>query len=408
MKKKIYLIGKPLGHSWSPAIHSLLGDYSYELLEIETDRVGEFILHGEYDGLNVTIPYKRDVMEYLDEISPEAERIGSVNTIVRRGGKLCGYNTDYAGFSALVDSISLDVRGKKALVLGTGGSFHTVRTVLSDRGAKEIIPISRSGDNNYSNISRHSDADIIVNTTPVGMYPNTGVSPVDLSLFPRLSGVLDIVYNPERTALILGATERNIPCASGLTMLVSQAKAAAEYFTGEKISDGIVPGIVESIVKKKRNIVLVGMPGCGKTSVGRAIADILGRRFYDTDDEITKKYGRTPADIITEDGEEKFREIESEILSSLTRESSLVISTGGGTVIKQKNRRLMHENGTVVLLLRPIEELATDGRPITLSHGKEQLWTEREKYYRDASDVTVKVGDSPAETANIIKERLLL
>lgn len=404
---KIYLIGKPLGHSWSPVIHSYLADYSYELKELEADALGDFILHGDYDGLNVTIPYKRDVMKYLDEISPEAERIGAVNTVVRRGGKLCGYNTDYCGFSALLDSIGLDVRHKKVLILGTGGSFHTVRTVLTDRGSREIIPISRSGDDNYENISRHADADVIVNTTPVGMYPKTGVSPVDLSVFPRLSGVVDIVYNPEKTELILSAEERGIPSASGLTMLVAQAKAAAEYFVGGTLGD-CVPSVAEIVGKinaEKRNTVLVGMPGCGKSSVGHELAKLTGKRFYDTDEVIAEKYGRTPAEIIKEDGEAAFRKIESEVLASLTRESSLIIATGGGAVIKAENRRRMRENGTVVFIERPLYELSSDGRPLSQQKSAEELWAERKEFYLAAADITVKSCRTPLKTAEeIIKE----
>lgn len=406
--KNIFLIGHPLGHSWSPLIHSYLADYSYELKELLPEEVGDFVLHGSYDGLNVTIPYKRDVIAYLDEISPEAERIGAVNTVVRRAGKLYGYNTDYYGFSALLDRAKIDVFEKMVLVLGTGGSFHTVSTVLTDRGAKEIIPISRTGENNYSNLSRHADADVIVNTTPVGMYPNTGVSPVDLSLFNKLSGVLDIIYNPERTELISEAEEKNIPCASGLTMLVSQAKYAAEFFRGEKIDDGIIPSVVETIAKAKRNIILVGMPGCGKSTVGRALAEITGRRFYDTDEEITKAIGRGPGEIIKEDGEAALREIESEVLARLTRESSLVIATGGGAVIKRENRRRMRENGTVVFIERPLDELSSDGRPLSQQKSADALWDERKEFYLGAADITVRSCATPAETAEEIARWLKL
>lgn len=408
MTKKIYLIGKPLGHSWSPVIHSYLADYSYELKKLEADEVASFLKNGDYDGLNVTIPYKRDVMAFLDEISPEAERIGAVNTIVRKSGKLCGYNTDYFGFSDLIDSIGIDVKGKKALILGTGGSFHTIRTVLSDRGAREIIPISRSGENNYGNISLHSDADIIINSTPVGMYPKTGVSPVSLDLFPSLSGVLDIVYNPERTELILEAEEKGIPCASGLTMLVSQAKAAAEFFTGDAIDGKIVRDIVEKIRHEKRNIVLIGMPGSGKSSVGKELSKALGRRFVDTDSLITQSTSRTPEEIIRSDGEDAFRRIESEVLSAVSRESSLIIATGGGVVIKDTNRRRMRENGVVVLLDRPLYELTSEGRPLSQKDGVGKLWSDREKFYRSAADITVKTENTPKETADKIIERLSL
>ena len=404
--KKIYLIGNPLGHSWSPEIHSRLASYTYELKQLSRDELEDFIVSGEYDGLNVTIPYKRDVIPYLDEISPEAARIGSVNTVVRRNGKLYGTNTDYLGFSYMLEDSGIAVKGKKVLVLGSGGSSATVRTVLADMGALEVVVISRSGENNYANLSRHYDADVIVNTTPVGMYPMCGDAPLDLSAFPSLSGVVDLIYNPDKTALILDAEERNIPYVSGLTLLVAQAKRSAEIFTGETMADEVIASTIRSLKKEKKNIILVGMPGCGKTSVGTALASLTGRKFVDTDELITEKYGRTPEEIILSDGEERFRDFESEVLGSVTKESSLVISCGGGTVIRKKNRRMMRQNGVVVLIKRDIGSLNDEHRPLSLGRGNDVLWAERKCYYESAADIEVDNSSSPDKTASLIAERL--
>ena len=405
--KEIFLIGNPLGHSWSAEIHSRFEGYTYALRPLETDEVEGFMKGGGYDGLNVTIPYKLTAMQYLDEISPEAERIGAVNTVVKKNGRLFGYNTDYTGFSYLLGSSGIDVSGKKVLVLGSGGSSHTVCTVLDDKGAKEAVVISRSGSDNYENLSRHADADIIINTTPLGMYPNNGVSPVRLDEFPRLSAVVDLIYNPERTALILDAEERGIRTASGLTMLVSQAKASAELFTGAAIPEKKIGETVASLRREKRNIVLIGMPGCGKTTVGRALAELTGRKFADTDELISEKYARTPEEIIKSDGENAFRACETEVLRETAKESSLVISTGGGAVTRRDNIRLMRQNGTVVFLNRPIGELSSDGRPLSEAFGAEKLWKERASLYKSAADISVDADKSAAATAKEILERLM-
>lgn len=406
-KLKCGLIGKTLEHSYSPQIHSELADYSYSLFELQETELEAFLKSDKFHGANVTIPYKIAVIPYLDEISPKATRIGSVNTIVHTAeGKLVGYNTDYYGFGYMLDSAGIDVQGKKVLVLGSGGASLTVRTLLSDRGAREVVVISRSGENNYSNLHLHADADVIVNTTPVGMYPNNGVSPVSLDVFENLTGVADIVFNPAKTALILDAEERGIKWAGGLSMLVAQAKAASEYFTDKTIDDAEIMRITEKIGTQMKNIALVGMPGCGKSTVGRVIAEKTGREFVDLDDEIVERAGMPIPEIFAKYGEPYFRGLETEALADVSKRSSLVIATGGGTVIKEENRRLLKQNSTTVFIKRDISNLPKDGRPVSQANSLEDLYKTRLPFYLDASDCEIELGDTPDESANKIMERV--
>ncbi|MGN1410022.1 MAG: shikimate kinase [Eubacteriales bacterium] len=397
------LIGKPLGHSYSPQIHAHLGGYEYRLIELEESEVGEFIKSDRYDAVNVTIPYKKTVMPFLDVISPEAQRIGSVNTVTHLpDGRIKGDNTDYYGFSYMLDKGKIDVKGKKVLVLGSGGASMTARTVAADRGARQIVVISRNGADNYTNIDRHADADIIMNTTPVGMYPNNGEKPLSLELFPSLSGVVDMIYNPSKTALILDAEERKIPCISGLYMLVAQAKAASEFFTGEKIDSAVIDEIVGKIEAETKNIMLVGMPGVGKTTVGKRIAQKLGRDFVDIDEEIVNRSGAGIPEIFREHGEEYFRELEHDVLSDFSKKSGLVISCGGGCVIRADNRRLMKQNSRVVFLKRDLSLLPKDGRPISQANDLGELYKKRLPFYLDAADVVFEMGNDPDENAEKI------
>jgi len=407
MSGKFMLIGHPLSHSYSPEIQSLFGVEDYSLCDLDETEVELFLKSGDFDGLNVTIPYKRTVLPYLDEISPEAERIGAVNTVVRRGGKLFGTNTDYFGFSVLLDSVIPNASGKKALVLGSGGSSHTVSAVLRDRGA-EVVVISRTGENNYLNLSRHTDAALLVNTTPVGMYPNANGSPLSLDGFPHLEGVIDLIYNPAKTELILDAEERNIPCRSGLSMLVAQAKQSAESFLGHAIPAERLALVTEAIEKQKKNVVLIGMPGVGKTSVGRELAALLRRTFVDSDEEIETRFSLSPADFIREQGEDAFRRAEAEVLAALCKESSRVVSTGGGTVILPENRREMKRNSTVVLLTRPLDKLARENRPISLNEGVDALWNERKDAYFQAADAVIPCAENAQKTALSIRKELSL
>ncbi len=382
---KCGLLGHHLGHSYSPQIHSHLGDYTYALYEKEPEELGDFLQNGDFTGLNVTMPYKMAVIPFLDERSPEAQRLGAVNTIVRKGGKLLGHNTDYIGFQSLLRHSGLSPAGKKCLVLGSGGASKVAVAVLAELGA-EVVLVSRSGEDHYGNLIRHSDAAIIVNATPVGMYPHTGVSPVDLGAFPHLEGVLDMVYNPARTQLLLDAEKRGIVAENGLWMLVAQAKAAAECFTGQSICDETIKEIHRILKNQMENIVLIGMPGCGKSTVGRLLAELCGRPFVDADAEIEKLAKKSIPQIFAEDGEAVFRTLETQVLAELGKRSNLVIATGGGCVTREENYPLLHQNGTIYWLRRDLEKLPTEGRPLSQSNDLQVMYAARAPLYARFAD----------------------
>ncbi len=396
MMKKCGLLGKTLGHSFSPQIHALLGDYEYLLYEKTEEELGEFLLHGEWDGLNVTIPYKQAVMPYCAEISPEARKIGSVNTLVRKNGAIYGYNTDIAGFEAMLDLAGTDAAGKKALVLGSGGASKTAVFALNKRGA-ELVVISRGGENNYSNLNKHADASLIVNATPVGMYPNTEDRPLDLSAFPRCAAALDLIYNPARTRFLLQAEELGMKGVNGLLMLVEQAAEASALFTGNSISRELRQSVYRKIAGQMQNIILIGMPGCGKTTVGRLIAEATGRELIDLDEAIEASAGRTIPEIFTSGGEEEFRRLETEEVRRAGKRSGLVIATGGGVVTREENYPLLHANGTIFFLDRDISVLPIDGRPLSASKGVNKLAAERMPLYEKWCDH--KIIPASAEAA---------
>ena len=384
------LLGKKLGHSYSPQIHSHLGEYSYELFEKTPEELGDFLLNGDFSGLNVTMPYKKDVIPYCTELTPRAALLGAVNTIVRcEDGKLIGHNTDYFGFQSMLERSGLDVAGKKVLVLGSGGASATAVCVLRELKAKVII-ISRSGENNYENISIHSDAVVIVNATPVGMYPHTGISPVNLSIFPKLEGVLDIVYNPARTQLLLNAEKRGLVTENGLWMLVAQAKESAEWFSGVKINDNAIQKIHGILRRQMENTILIGMPGCGKTTIGKQLAKHLGKQFVDADAEIVSRAGISIPEIFEKYGEVRFREIEAEVLGDLGKQSGLVIATGGGCVTRADNYDLLHQNGTIIWIQRNLHALPTDGRPLSHKDKMEAMYEIRKPLYASFSDYIVE------------------
>ena len=403
---KCGLLGRKLGHSYSPQIHGLLGDYSYALFEKEPEQLGSFLKGGDFAGINVTIPYKKDVIPYLDELSPAAQKIGSVNTIVRRAdGSLFGHNSDYFGFVSLVEHSGINVEGKKVLVLGSGGTSSMVVTALKDLGAVPIV-ISRSGENNYGNLHLHADASVIVNATPVGMYPNTGVSPIDLSRFPKLEGVLDVIYNPAKTKLLLDAEALGIPHENGLWMLVAQAKEASEYFTGKKLPDELIGKIHHILSHQMKNIVLIGMPGCGKSTIGSLLAQKLERKFVDADEEIIHLAGKPIPDIFAQDGEEVFRQWETTALENLGRQSGLVIATGGGCVTRKRNYPALHQNGNIVWLERDLCLLPTDGRPLSQANRLEEMYTVRKPQYESFTDIRVENAGSPEQTVQDILSQL--
>ena len=394
---KCGLLGKKLSHSYSPQIHSYLGDYPYILEEIPSDGLQEFFANNDYTGLNVTIPYKKDVIPFCDELTDCARKMGAVNTIVqRKDGKRIGHNTDFFGFSSMVSRMQIPLSGKKALVLGSGGASVTAVAVLKEFGANVTV-ISRSGDNNYSNLHLHTDASVIVNTTPVGMYPNAGASPVDLDLFPHLEGVLDLIYNPAKTRLLLDAEARNIPCQNGLWMLVAQAKESTEWFTGSKICDDIIGAIHEILQKQMENIVLIGMPGCGKSTIGRMLAEKLGRVFVDADEEIVQRAGMSIPEIFATQGESGFRKLETEVLSILGQKSGQVIATGGGCVTRKENYPLLHQNGTIYWIKRDLAKLPTDGRPLSQTIALEQMYAVRQPMYKRFCDCIVSNEGAPED-----------
>lgn len=403
---KTGLIGKKLGHSFSPQIHSFLADYEYKLYEMEENEVGDFLFSCGLDALNVTIPYKKTVIPYLKEISETAKRIGSVNTIVRRNGELYGYNTDYYGFSYMVSLSGIKIKEKKVLVLGSGGASLTVKSVLNDLGAGEIITVSRSGEDNYENISRHRDADVIVNTTPVGMYPNNGVSPVDLSIFDALSGVLDLIYNPSVTKLLYDAKALGIPCINGLSMLSSQAKRAAELFTGREITEDPTPAIVKSIEGQLKNIVLIGMPGCGKSTAGKLLSEKLSRPFIDTDEIIIRNSEMPIPEIFSLYGEDEFRKREHEAAKEAGKVSGAVIATGGGIITREENYYPLHQNSFIVWLQRDTSLLPVDGRPVSQNNDINELYKKRAPLYEKFADAVVKVSENAEETTEEILKAL--
>ena len=354
----------------------------------------------------MTIPYKKEVIPYLDELTPTARKMGAVNTIVRRAdGTLLGHNTDHFGFASMVRRSGLDVTGKKALVLGSGGASNTAVAVLQDLGARVVI-ISRSGENNYENLHLHADASVIVNTTPVGMYPNVGTSPVDPARFSKLEGVLDVVYNPARTQLLLDAEKLGIPAENGLWMLVAQAKESAEYFTGNPISDSMIAHIHRKLSAQMQNIVLIGMPGCGKSTIGNMLSKKLERKFADADAEIVHLAGKPIPLIFAEDGEEVFRQWETRALAELGKQSGLIIATGGGCVTRQRNYPLLHQNGTVFWIQRALDTLPTEGRPLSQANKLADMYAVRKPMYEAFADFCVDNNGNADDTVAAILAKL--
>ena len=400
------LLGRHLGHSYSPAIHQLLGEYSYELFEREPEDVEDFVKLGPWEGCNVTIPYKKEVVKYCHELSPLAKELGSVNTLLRRrDGTIYGDNTDAAGFEAMAKRLPVEYSGKKALVFGSGGASVTVQAVLRHLGCRVVV-VSRTGEVTYEDLPKHSDAQVLVNTTPVGMFPNVGESVAELSVFPHLEAVLDVIYNPARTKLILDAEERGIPCESGLYMLVGQAARAGEIWTGTQIPEETRSRIHRTIGASMENIVLIGMPGCGKSTVGALLAKKLGRRLVDADREVVNRAGMEIPQYMERHGEEGFRKLETQVLAELGKSSGLVIATGGGCVTRSENYRHLHQNGTIVWLRRDISKLPVNGRPISQRDGVAALYEKRKPLYEAFSDRIAENCGSAEETAEEIRKNL--
>ena len=414
------LVGRTLGHSWSPQIHNALGSVPYELIELEPEEVVPFIREGSWRGLNVTIPYTRVAAEAADVRSPRVEALGVANTLVHLDdGRIMADNTDVLGFNAMMEWFAADrlettarraFGGKKALVLGTGGAAQAVAYALTEFVGCNVAHVSRSGDSTYENLLElHADAALIVNTTPVGMYPNCPASPLAdgvLEALPQLTAVLDVVYNPTRTGICQQAERAGIPAESGLAMLVWQAIFASELFQGRELDSALGPRIVNDILLQTGNVVLIGMPGAGKTTSGRALARLTRRPFIDLDDAFTVDAGITPAEFIQTYGEEAFRQRETAVLRSYASRSGLVIACGGGVVTRPENYAPLHQNGTIVLIDRPLEQLSAKGRPLSQSRGIEQLAHERMGLYRLWADVTLPCTGSPAGDAEFIRRSL--
>lgn len=410
---KYGLIGKPLGHSFSREIHALVADYDYELFELDENELEEFLNRREFFGINVTIPYKQEVIPFLDEISDEAKKIGAVNTIVNKNGKLFGYNTDFFGMKSLVEKLGVDVKNKKVLILGTGGTSKTSFAVFNSLGAAEILKVSRKASADavtYEEVYKnHTDAQIVVNTTPVGMFPKSYASPLDLGGFCKLEGVVDAVYNPLSTNLVSDALKKGAKASGGLYMLVAQAVYASALFTDSSVDLSVIDDVYDKISKEKRNIVLCGMPSCGKTTTGKKIAKICNKKFFDVDDEVVKTRNETISEIFKKYGEKEFRKAESEVVERLSCLNGLVIATGGGTVLNESNVRALKRNGIVVFLDRNLENLvATDDRPLSSDKEKlEKLFNERYDVYKSCADIVVDANGNVDDVVEKIRSKTL-
>lgn len=406
-------IGEKLTHSFSKEIHNLLCDYDYKIKEIARDKLGEFMLAKDFKAINVTIPYKQDVIPYLDWVSETSTQIGAVNTIVNRGGKLYGYNTDFAGMTALIKLNNIDICGKKVLILGSGGTSKTAVEVVKALGASSVKRVSRTAredcityEDAYKN---YADAEVVINTTPVGMYPNIVGEPVCIDRFEKLEAFVDAIYNPLCSNLVVKAKKKGLKTTGGLYMLVHQAAIAAELFTDGKISDDKIFNVYKSIEQSKRNIVLVGMPSSGKSAVGKMLSDALNMPFVDIDAEIEIAAGMTIPQIFKTGGESEFRDIESQVIADVSAKQNTIIATGGGAVLREQNVVLLKGNGKVYFIDRPLEMLiTTDDRPLSSNRTDlEKRYNERYEIYCDAADKRfVNNGDLKTIVSNIKEDFL--
>ena len=404
------VIGEKLGHSFSKEIHTHLADYEYEICEIPREDLKSFFEKRDFCAINVTIPYKKEVIPHLDVVSDIARELDSVNTIVNKNGTLYGYNTDYYGLKMLIERTGADLRGKKVLVLGTGGTSRTAHLVARHLGAKEVYLVSRQakdGAIDYTDAQTyHSDADVIINATPCGMYPNNYASPLNLDKFPKACAIIDAIFNPLSSELVLDARAKGIIGEGGLYMLVAQAVFAVEFFLDTKIPKEKIESVFDKIYKSKENIVLIGMPCSGKSTVGKILADNLGRELFDLDTEIEKVIGTTISEYFAEHGESAFREVESEILKEISKKTGVIISTGGGAILKKENVRALRANGRIYFLDRALELLfPTDDRPLSRSRDDlTALFETRYPMYLAVADVRVDGDGSPQDVADLIRK----
>lgn len=406
MVDRIYgLLGQKLQHSWSVPIHQAVGNHAYRLIEMEPEQVPDFLRRSDIGGLNVTIPYKRSVLPLCDRIDPSALEIGSVNTLVRQsGGKLYAWNTDITGFTFMVRRAGIELRDRKVLILGSGGTSLTARAAARSLGAREVVTISRGGEDNYENLDLHADAEILINTTPVGMYPNTGSAPVDLRSFPACRGVLDVIYNPLRTALLLQAETLGIPCSDGLPMLVAQATASEERFFNCTIAESENERILSLLRRDSTNIVLIGMPGCGKSAVGKRLAALTGREVIDLDRSVVRAAGMSIPEIFARDGEAEFRRMERAVAQQYGKESGKIIVTGGGVVKDPRNYAALHQNGRIYCLDRLLDRLDREGRPLSIGTDLAAMAAERAPLYARFQDAVIDNNGPVEETAEAIRK----
>ncbi len=409
---KYGLIGEHLGHSFSKVIHEKIGDYVYEIKEIEPENVEPFIKKREFMGINVTIPYKEKVIPMLDYVDNNAKKIGAVNTVVNKDGELYGYNTDYSGMRALVLRVGAEIEGKKVLIIGTGGTSKTARAVVTDMGAKEIIFVSNvkvDGALSYEEVyAFHTDVDVIFNTSPVGMYPKNNATPIDLKKFPRLTALIDVVYNPIKTKLVREAQALGIRAEGGLYMLGAQAVYAYEHFTGKTVDKSLCDDIYSDVIKEKNNIILVGMPSSGKTSVGTKIAQMTGKQFIDTDDEIVKAEGTDIPTIFADKGEGYFRDLEAKIVEDVSKLNGFVIATGGGAILREANVDFLKQNGKIYFLDRLLSKLMpTEDRPLSRDREAiEKRYNERYGIYKSVADVIINGDGTVDEVAELLYKEL--
>lgn len=411
---RVGLIGDPLGHSFSPRLHAAFGTADYELHPIPAEALPAFFRERAFEGVNVTIPHKIAVIPLLDELHPSAEECGAVNTVVNRGGKLTGYNTDIFGMSFALAHAGISLSGRHVVILGSGGTSHTARALAKREGAASVTVVSRSGEVNYSNIAEFTETEIVINTTPVGMFPHADASPVDLTVFPRLRGVFDAVFNPLRTRLIEQAESLGVPVASGLLMLTAQAKAAGILFRGGDYSEpspasevgAEILKVWREVTAELTNIVLIGMPSSGKTTVGTLLAERLRRPLIDTDAETERRTGKTVPELFAEGGEEFFRKEERLTVSECARGTGVIIATGGGAPMFPENRAALAGNGFVVLILRDTEKLDTTGRPLSRDLDTlKAMYKVRMPVYKAFADAEAVNNDTPSACAEFILEK---
>lgn len=411
---RVGLIGDPLGHSFSPRLHAAFGTADYELHPIPAEALPAFFRERAFEGVNVTIPHKIAVIPLLDELHPSAEECGAVNTVVNRGGKLTGYNTDIFGMSFALAHAGISLSGRHVVILGSGGTSHTARALAKREGAASVTVVSRSGEVNYSNISELVETEIVINTTPVGMFPHADASPVDLTVFPRLRGVFDAVFNPLRTRLIEQAESLGVPVASGLLMLTAQAKAAGILFRGGDYAEpspasevgAEILNVWREVTAELTNIVLIGMPSSGKTTVGTLLAERLRRPLIDTDTETERRTGKTIPELFAEGGEENFRKEERLTVSECARGTGVIIATGGGAPMFPENRAALAGNGFVVLILRDTEKLDTAGRPLSRDLDTlKAMYNVRMPVYKAFADAEAVNNDTPSACAEFILEK---